>query len=180
MATPTIRFSEFDPTKADPSGSRHLTNHAAYVKQLGTTAGQYLSFADINVSSGKQTTLTKAVVGMADSMGDATSGIYNMKFWVGSSSDWGGGTYSWNGLSSGTWIQNITLNDTSGYTLSNSLPNSQNWWRQDHHDAITASGSDDQVTEYMYLSITIDTNVTPSVYGGSSGGFKYRMTYDYR
>lgn len=190
MATPpVIRFSEFSVSGVSPSGSRHLTNHASYTKQLGTAAGQYLDFGSINVTDGKQHTSTKAVVAMVDDTKDMTEAVFNMRFFVSDLSDWSAGTFQFNGVPSGDWIQDIALTDASGYLTPTSIPSGQNWWREGGgafnrnatgFQEITASGSDDQVTQYMYLSVTADTDVPPGVYGGNTGGYTYRLTFDFR
>lgn len=181
MATPpVIRFSQFAVSGVSPSGSRHLTNHASYIKQLGTAAGQYLDFGSLNISSAKQITGTKVVVAMVDNMNDATEAVFNLRFWLADTSDFNSGTYYFNGWASGTWLRNCSLTDASGYYVSTVLPSGQNWWRQDDGTEITGSGADSQVTQYMYLSNSIDTDCTVKVYGGDTGGFVYRLTYDYR
>lgn len=177
---PVVRFSEFATSGVSPSGSRHLTNHASYVKELGTVAGRYLDFGSINITNGKQTTDTKAVVAMIDHMNDATSQVFNLRFWISDSDDFSNGTYYFNGWASGVWIQDVNLTDASGYFTPTILPSGQNWWRNDGALAITASGSDAQTTQYMYLSVTIDTDVPVGIYGGDSGGYVYRLTYDYK
>lgn len=178
--TPIIRFSEFAASGTSPSGSRHLTTHPSYVKQLGTDAGSYLDFGELNIQNGKQSSETKVVVAMVDNLNDAGNGVYNMKFWIPDFSAFDGGTYYMNGFVSGVWYQNIVLTDASGLYIPVNLPSGQNIWRQDGNDTISASGSDSQVTQYIYLSMTIDQDVPVDVYGGDIGGFRYRLTYDYK
>lgn len=180
MAAPIIRFSEFAVSGVSPAGSRHLKTHASYVKQLGVNAGGYLDFGELNITNGKQHTQTKAVVAMVDHMNDAKNQVYNLRFWVADISDFTAGTYYLNGWASGTWLRNCALNDASGYYTPTVLPSGQNWWRTNGATTITASGLDAQVTQYMYLSITAETDVPVGVYGGDAGGFAYRLTYDYK
>lgn len=180
MATvPVIRFSQFDITKTSPAGFRHLKTHAAYVKELNTNPSGYLDFGSMNISNGKRSSPTKAVVAMVDHMNGATTAVYNLRFWMASQSDWKSGTYYFNGRPSGSW-KNLTLTDASGVYVPAILPSGQNWWRQDGGLEITASGADAQCTQYMYLSVTLDDDVPVGVYGGDGGGWAYRLTYDYR
>ena len=72
------------------------------------------------------------------------------------------------------------MTDASGFFIPTVLPTGQNLLRQDDNPEITASGTDLDVTEYIFLSVSVDTDVNPGVYGGNDGGFTYRMTYDYR
>jgi hypothetical protein len=178
--TPVFRFSEFAPSGTSPSGSRHLTTHPSYVKQLGVAAGQYLDFGSINIQNGKQTTGTKAVVAVLDDMKDANNSIYNMKFWISNNSAFNGGTYYFNGFPSGVWLQNLSLNDASGRYIPTALPSGQNIWRQDGGEEITASGLDSQVTQYIYLSFTGDIDVPVNIYGGDLGGWVFRLTFDFK
>lgn len=181
MATaPSIKFYQFAVSGASPSGSRHLTSHGSYVKELGTVAGQYLDFGSLNLHNGKQSTTTKAIVAFVSDMHDASEAVFNMRFWASDISDFTGGTYYLNGVASGIWIQDCSLVDSSGYFTPTALPSGLNWRRQDDTDEITGANSDDQVTQYMYLSVTADTDVPTATYGGDSGGFTYRLTFDYR
>ncbi len=179
-SSPIIRFSEFLVSGTSPSGSRHLKNHSSYVKELGTGPGKYLDFGSLNISNGKQSTGTKAIVAMVDNMRGATSSVFNLRFWVSNKSVFGAGSYYLNGWASGVWIHNCHLTDASGHAIPTSLPSGQNIWRQDGNAEITASGLDAQVTQYYYLSVTANTNVPVGVYGGDAGGFIYRLSVDYK
>jgi hypothetical protein len=178
---PVIRFSEFAVSGVSPSGVRHLQLSASgWQKTLGTGTGEYLDYGFINLSFGKQSTTTKAVVGMVDNMRDATEAVFNMRFWLSDTSDWVAGTYSFNGWVSGVWLQSMQLTDTSGWFTPTALPSGQNLYRQDGALSITASGQDLQVSQWVYLSVTVDDDIPVGNYGGNSGGFTYRLTYDYR
>lgn len=180
MAAPVIRFSQFAVSGVSPVNARHLKNHASYVKQLGTTAAAYLDFGDLNLTDGKQNSPTKAVVAMVDHMNDAKSQVYNLRFWAADITDFTAGTYYLNSWASGVWLRNCALTDASGYFTPTILPSGQNWKRQDGGLAITASGADAQVTQYMYMNLTVNTDVPVGTYGGDAGGFKYRLTFDYK
>ncbi|HEX5187378.1 MAG TPA: hypothetical protein VFV86_10865 [Nitrososphaeraceae archaeon] len=191
---PVIKFHLFNPALANPSGSRHLQSHGSFIKELGVGAGQYLDFGSKNLKNGKQSSSTYALVAFATDFNDANEAVYNMRFWIPDFSDFTQGTFFFNGFPSGQWIQGIRLTDASGYFVPTSLPSGQNMWRDgggifDRTDVafqeLTASGIDGvaggcQVTMPFYLSITVDTDVPPGVYGGDGGGFRFRLTYDYR
>ncbi len=177
---PVIRFSQFNISGVSPSGSRHLKNHSAYIKELGVGAGQYLNFGSINITQGKQSSSTKAVVAMVDNMKDATEAVFNLRLWISNDSDFAAGTYYFNGFPSGIWISNCNLTDASGKFIPTMLPSGQNLWRQDGGLEITASGQDIQTTQYIYLSVTADSDIPVGTYGGNAGGFVFRITFDYR
>ena len=177
---PTIRWSHWAVSGVSPSGSRHLTNHASYVQQLGTAAGQSLDFGSVNNTLAKVHSLTCAVTAAVDAMNGANEALFNMKFWIPDFSDYSTGTFFFNGLPSGVWIQNIALTDASGRFIPTTLPSGQNFYRQDDWPEISGASSDSEVTQFMYLSVSVDTDVPPNVYGGQGGGHVYRMTFDFR
>ena len=191
---PQIIFSELAVSGVDPSGSRHLDSPPAsggnFVKNLSTDPGDFLDYGSLNISAGKQETGTKAVIARLGQSNDMTEAIFNLRFWLPDIADFSVGTFKFNGFASGTWFQNLQLNEASGFFVETTLPSGQNIWRNvpgkvfDPTDTdfqeITASGQDDQVTMYEYLNITVNTNAAIKVYGGDGGGFTYRLTFDYR
>ncbi|MCK5610110.1 hypothetical protein KAR91_50015 [Candidatus Pacearchaeota archaeon] len=177
---PTIRWSHWAASGVSPSGSRHLTSHPTYIKQLGTAADQELDFGSVNNTNGKVHSLTCAVTAGVDAMNGANEAIFNMRFWIPDFSDYTTGTFFFNGVPSGTWIQNIALTDASGYFIPTALPSGQNLFRQDEGLELTGASADAQVTEFVYLSVSVDTDVPPNVYGGAAGGHVYRLTYDFK
>ncbi|NIU88126.1 MAG: hypothetical protein GWN56_12910, partial [Nitrosopumilaceae archaeon] len=132
---------------------------------------------------------TKAVVAFLSQLNDMNEAVFNLRFWVTDFTDFGAGSFNFNGFPSGQWIQNISLTDASGKFVPTNLPSGQNWWRDaggpfNRNDVafqeITGSGTDDQVTQFFYLSVAVDNDVPPKTYGGDAGGFTYRCSFDYR
>jgi hypothetical protein len=189
---PVFILSQYTPsgTAINPSGVRHLDITASgFIKNLGNGAGQFLDYGSINISNGKQSTVTHAIVGRVGDFNDATEAVFNLKLFLSDVSDWTDGTFSFNGLPSGQWIPGITLTDTSGSLVPTQVPSGQNWWRDAggafnrnsvSFQEITASGLDSQVTQWFYLSTTVDTDVPVKTYGGNTGRWTYRVNYDYR
>ena len=182
MATPpTVRVSEFDLSYPDPSGVRHLKLVASgWVKDLGKNTSSLLDFGSVNNSTAKVHGNTKAIIYNIDDMGDANEAVYNLKFWCSNTDDFTTGSYYLNGFCSGVWFKNLTLTDASGLFIETSLPSGQNLYRQDKGAEITASGADNQSSQWIYLSISVDYDIPPKTYGGANGGLVYRLTYDYR
>ena len=186
---PVIRIAEFSTSGVNSSGVRHLQLPASgFVKNLGTGAGEFIDFGSINITLGKQTSDTKAVLLHVDSFQGASEAVFNMRFYISDLSDWSNGTFFFNGVTSGQWIQDINLTDASGYLVPTALPSGQNWWRDAGgtfdptsvaFQEIVGSG-DSQVTQWFYLSVTADTDVPAKVYGGNTGGYTYRCTFDFR
>jgi hypothetical protein len=180
---PSIRFYEFAVSGVNPVGQRHLQNHSSFIKQVSQVAGQFLDFGQVNTTFDKQTTATKAIIAFSDDFNDATEAIFNMRFWLADISDFIAGTFNFNGFSSGVWISGLAidgLNDASGLFVATTLPSGANILRQDNWPEISGINSDSEVTNFIYLSNTFDNDVPAGVYGGDSGGFVYRLSFDYR
>ena len=191
---PQILFSEHAVSGVDPSGVRHLDlgppSGFAFIKNLSTDPGEYLDYGSVNINFGKQEMPTKAVIARVGEFNDMTEAMFNMRFWLPDIADFSIGTFKFNGFPSGTWIQDIVLNESSGLFVSTSLPSGQNIWRNVPgvqfdpanvlFQEITASGDDDQVTMYQYLNVTVNSNAAVKIYGGDGGGFTYRLTFDFR
>jgi len=193
---PQILFSAYAVSGVDPSGSRHLdlpdASGFSFIKNLGTGAGEFLDFGNINISQATQTTTdTFAVIARLGELNDMTESVFNMKFWLPDLSSFQVGTFKFQGLSSGTWIPNINLNDASGSFVPSALPSGQNIFRNadpnqsfnpldKFQQEITASGADDQVTQYQFISVTVLNDAAVKTYGGDAGGFTYRLTFDFK
>ena len=191
---PDIIFSELILASGDPSGVRHLDLPPAsggnFRKNLSTDPSGFLDFGSLNLNAGKQESPTKVFIARVGDFQDATEAVFNMRFWLPDISDFSFGTFKFNGFPSGSWLQNSVLTESSGVFVSTTLPSGQNIWRNvpgipfDRDSVlfqeITASGADDQVTMYEYMSVTINTNAAIKVYGGDGGGFTYRLTFDFR
>ncbi|MHA2277549.1 MAG: hypothetical protein ACXAC2_17355 [Candidatus Kariarchaeaceae archaeon] len=186
---PSILFSEFAVSGVSPSGSRHLDNASNFIKNLSTNAGAYLNYGLINNANSIVSSPTKVAIARVSNFNDANEAVFNMKFWVGNINDFQFGNFNFNGFPSGIWLQDFSLTDQDNKFIPTELPSGQNIWRAadgpfdpDSVDfkEITASGLDDQVTMYEYLSVTVDTDVPPKTYGGDGGEFQYRLTFDFR
>ncbi|RKY43071.1 MAG: hypothetical protein DRP85_00820 [Candidatus Makaraimicrobium thalassicum] len=185
MNPPTTHFALFDINGPDPSGQRHLTTASGYIKNLHTGAGGALDFGTLDISSGVIVdSPTKCVVWVVDDMGDATQKIFDMKFWICSTSDFVGlGTdYNvyFNQYITGMWHSGLKLTHSSGMYSSLSLPSGQNLYKWDGVKEITEAGTDNSVSQYIYLSVGVDPNIPVGIYGGDgTNGFRYRVTYKY-
>ena len=184
MATPpSIRFHEFSVSGVNPIGQRHLQTHGSFVKRVSQAAGEFMDFGAVNTTFEKQTTSTKAIVAFSDDFNDATEAIFNMRFWLPDISDFVTGTFHFNGFESGVWVSGLAvdgLNDASGLFIPTALPSGANLSRQDGSPEISGINQDSEVSRYIYMSTGFDTDVPPKVYGGDSGGFTYRLTFDFR
>ncbi len=180
---PLIRFAEFAISGANPGDTlaRHLQIAASgFIKNVGTAAGEELDFGLVNNTFVKVHSRTAVVIMVVDALNGANEAIFNMRFWLPDISDYIDGTFFFNGFSSGVWFQNLELIDASGLFIPTALPSGQTLLRQDGFNEITGSGTDAQVSEFIYLSMSIDTDVSPGVFGGTGGGQVYRTTYDFR
>ncbi len=189
MTAPTITFREFDITiSSDPSGVRHLkagdpSVHPAFLKSLGTSVGEHLDFGINNISNSGINSATKVVLAHMDASGDLTTQLFNLKFWLPSTTSFGG-TRRFNFLKSNYaeasgWKPNQALQNDSVEQVSTILPTSGNILRQDGNELITGSG-DSEVTEWLYLSVFTGTDEPVGLKGGPGlNTFRYRLTVEY-
>jgi hypothetical protein len=121
-----------------------------------------------------------------------TEAMFNMRFWLANMTDFEIGTFKFNGWASGTWIPGINLTENSGMFVPSELPSGQNLFRNADPNQVfnredvfqqelTSSGIvDNQVTQYQFLSVTVNDDAAVKEYGGDGGGFTYRLTFDFR
>lgn len=172
MAAPQTKFAQFSSSGVNPVGSRHLTTHASYIKELNTAASGLLDFGTITIDS-KNYSPTKAVLFRAANMNGNTR-IENMRFWL-SARPQPIGTIYFNMKIMTPYQSGISLNEASGQAPT-SVP-SQNLFRTDGHPAISGI-TDSEVSRWIYLNIGSESETTTGKYGGNSS-FKYRCTFDY-
>ena len=79
MAAPTVKFYQFTSSGVDPAGSRHLTTHPSFIKQLGASSSGILDFGTINIDSTPESP-TKAVLFRVSAL-NGISQINNLRFW---------------------------------------------------------------------------------------------------
>lgn len=189
MAAPTITFRQFDVSNfADPSGARHLKTgdasvHAAFVKQLGTSASQHLDFGINDISTSGINSSTKVVLAHMDSSGDLTTQLFNMKFWLPSTTSFRGtvryNMFKSSYVASSGWKPAYVLQNNSLEQVPTVLPSSGNILRQNGASTITGSG-DSQVTEWVYLSVYTGRDESVGLKGGPGlNTFRYRLTAEY-
>lgn len=178
MAAPSIKFNVFSVDSTSPSGSRHLETAGNFVSKVDTSATGVLAFGTVNNTSAKASTSTLAVVPYVDNLNGNTS-VESMKFWQPTQTSLSAGTYSFNQVVSSDWAQDSALTDASGSFSSSTLPTSQNITAASGTNSIAVEAVDNAAMQYVYLSVTVDTDVTQGSYGGSDGSIKYRLTFDY-
>ena len=175
---PTMVFNQFVTTSGDPSGARHLETASGWVKKVDTSSTGVLEFGTVNNTNSKVSTTTYAVVPYFSAMNDADTAT-DFRFWMPTQTAISGGTYTFNQQVSGSFVSGISLTDASGSFVSTSLPSIQNVSRQDGFATVSGAASDSEVLQYIYLSITVDTDVDNGIYGGTDGSIRFRCTFDY-
>jgi len=178
MSAPSIKFNLFSVDNATPSGSRHLETAPNFVQKIDATATGVLGFGTINNTGAKASSSTVAVVPYVDNL-NANTSVENMKFWQTSQTSLSAGTYTFNESVSPVWSSGISLTDASGLFSSSTLPTSQNVLSAAGATSVTTAASDTAAMEFIYLSVTVDTDVPQGNYGGTDGSIKYRLTFDY-
>jgi len=184
VVVPTVTWVQQDPS-VDPSGSRvDKSGAAGYLKTVSTAAGQALDFGTVNISTSGTISDTLLCYAYATGMGDA-SGIFNMRVYLNSISDWGAGTYRFLERKELHFQGEISLSladdDTpttvpqmanfSGTIVEPEFPAGKPW----------ISGIlDNDASQYLYLAVFADTDVPVGIKGGAgAGSFRYRLIYDF-
>ena len=187
--TPVI--NEFECSGVDPSGSRHLTSHASYLRCVasGSAAASLtypaLNFNSMNIGTSSGITPTRCLVFRIDNFELNTTRIHDIKVWCSDLSDILLKQYTkvvWE--TAEQWVQNKSLPveyllDSTKW-MPDTLPSSQNLFRQNGPRTIFNT-NDDHVSEYMYVAV-VGSGTTPlGEYGSTTqlGGFKVRVTFDY-
>jgi hypothetical protein len=185
MGSPLTHFSQFRVKDQSPSGQRNTIAASGYIKKLDISPSGELDFGTLNNSSGiVVTTPTHCVVWVIDSMEDATEEIFDMRFWLSAISDFigRGDDYNvwFNQQTNVLWQSGLSIDKDDGLYTPTSLPSSQNVNSTSGLPNITGAGHDHDVTEYIYLSVSVDPDTPVGIYGGPGvGTFRYRMTYKY-
>ncbi len=171
-------------TTVDPSGHRHEKNPSfGYLKTLSTLPGEELDFGSVNVAVSGGVSPTALAYPRVSTLGNA-SGIFNLKTFLVSIAAFSTGSYRFlerktihfnNGLE-------LTQVDADTPTVVPTAPNFKGTLAPNYtFGQPTLSGILDQdVGQYLYLAVFVDTNVPPGTYGGpGQGTFRYRLLYDF-
>lgn len=182
VSFPDVQWIEQDPA-VDPSGTRDALT-TGFIKELGTGAGEELNFGQLNTTGSGAITDTHLIYARASNMADA-SGIFNMKFFLVNTSDWGAGTYRFLERKELHFVPSLTLNSSANNTPT-IVPNTVNL-----SGTITEpeyplgkpwiSGIlDNDVSQYIHLALEVGVDVPVGTYGGAgAGSFRYRLLYDF-
>ena len=185
--TPIIsEFGLVGPT--DPSGSRHLTTHPAFIQTLASGRNQVslnfgpLDFGITNISPGSGISCTRCFIFRAENFDCGTSRILNMKMWAPDTTDFLTPqnfriVFETKRLyPSGQQLPVSHLIDKTKH-LSLALPDSQNLFRQDGGLTIHGSGDAD-VSEYVLMAVAASGTLPLGEYVGDPAGFVIRITYN--
>lgn len=184
VVVPTVEWINQDPT-IDPSGSRDIKSGAAgFLKNISTAAAQELNFGTINITTSGSISDTKLCYARVSALNDA-SGVFNMRLFLTSVSDWTTGTYR--------FLERKALHFQGGIALSLGdadtpvvVPTQANF-----SGTVTApefdggkpwmSGVlDNDVSQYVYFAVFAGTDVPVGIKGGAgAGSFRYKLLYDF-
>jgi hypothetical protein len=183
VVIPTVEWIQQDPT-VDPSGFRDVKT-TGFLKDLNTGAAGVLNFGTVDITSATQITDTVLAYARVSALNDA-SGVFNMRFFLTSVSDWNIGTYR--------FLERKEFHFQQGGI---SLTASDNDTPTSVPDAANLSGTitepefplgkpwmsgviDNDASQYAYLAVSVGTNVPIGIKGGAgAGSFRYRLLYDF-
>jgi len=180
---PTVQIFEWDVTEASaPNGVRNIYGgHAAFVKELGETIAKAMQFEDVildftaSVSGNYQSRVQAFTVGLANN----DFSISSLRLWSPS----GTALHSSGHLefsSSGLWIPNAILPSGKGVVMPTLLPTLPNIMNQSNVSWSLDGASDLDVSQYVYLALTVPSGMPLGQYGlGTNGHLAFRVTYDW-
>ena len=178
MANPQIDIIQLDNV-SDPSGTRDLGAGATgFVKFLDTSTSGHLDFGTLNITNSGVYSATKLCYFRPTSLGDASE-IYNFRFYLSSASAWSTGNYlfKYNGQVGFEASKSLGAG-ASG--IPTSLPSTQNIFST-QQDTFIQAIAESGCSQYIHMSCFADSDVPVGTYGGpGNGGFRYRLTYDFR
>ena len=172
---PIIEFIKFDKD-IDPSGFRNIV---ASGQELDTSITGCLDFGNANTTTSGAISDTAMMIFRVDALNDA-SGVYNLRFFLSSTTAFDTGNFR--------FLHKIdTHYQGVGFTLTLAdadIPLTapdQNVISTTPSSQPTLSGiTDEDVTQYIYLAVFVDTDVPFGTYGGcAAGSFRYRMLFDF-
>lgn len=177
MANPSIHFWQLD-NAIDPSGTRDLgLAGSGFVKRLDTSSSGHLDFGAIDITTSGEYAGTKLIFFRVNDMGDADQ-VSNFRFYISSLSAWGAGSYLFKMRAQQSFESGVVLGNADN-NVPTSLPAAQNI-QSTHDDTFIQAVAESGCSEYIYLDVYADTDVTVGTYGGpGNNGFRYRLTYDF-
>lgn len=176
MATfPIVQFREYSINQ-DPSGFTDQ-NSNGFRGVRSTIAGETLVFSPLDVTFSGGITETHLLLTRATSMGDA-SGIYDMRFFLSSTSAWTQGTFRFLEFKNRHFIINRVMSeaDPDTPTTPPATTNLVNRYGGGFLSGIT----EDNVSQYIYLGVLARPDVNIGLKGGAGlNQFRYRMLYNF-
>jgi len=158
---------------ANPSGVRHATSgfHPAFIKVLGNGASSGLTFNSLQGTASGIAVL---------SFRNATTGtvISGMKIWMDTSSALPSSGWNVSFHVNSAWLPNLTLPSGSGI-IGKSLGAASSVLRSDLNTTIsgysldgTVQSGEYEISQYIYLGFTTDSEFTPGTYGPNGISFR--------
>ncbi len=178
MAVPQINIIQLDNI-TDPSGTRDAAaGMNGFVKYLDTSTSGHLDFGTVNITNSGTFSATQLLFFRPESFGDASE-IFNFRFFLSSTSSWDIGTYYFK------WAPEVHFESAKALDLGadgipTSLPATQNVLSTQSGTFIQAI-AESGCSQYIYMNVFASPDTTVGQYGGpGNGGFRYRLTYDFR
>ena len=180
MGIPIIRFQEFDIADDDPFEN----NYATGGKQLNESDVGTLHFGIIRVEDTIESDTKAVLMRVTDMKGNDF--INNMRFWAQSTVEPSVVSYNMAIAGSGSWTprpdRSVAWDGISAASgqIPQTLPTAQNFYRRDGHAAISGIATS-EASEWVYLNLTVGTNLPVGNYGGTNGQgvLRYQMVFDY-
>ena len=188
---PTIQFSSWRNSElADPIGTRHLVSGAfAYDKLVGKGCVDSLVFNGLRLNAADNTpfvgsdvaVLNISVPNMGELQASGLLAVSNFKLFIPTGS---GSVIDQDGVhleffTSGVWVPNVDFPSGHGQEFLRELPTQFNVRQVDGRAELT-SYTDEEVSEWIYMRLFLDSNAPVGTFGAcGSGTLRPRLVYDF-
>lgn len=181
---PQLDIYVWNPAEVSPSGRRHIGSGIGLLHTLSSQGFIDFGNRDNETEITSQTrVLTAKVIPTSGVMG-----VTNMKVWLPQYGNFlpSDLNINYQSVNGSGWQQGRTMPSGTGYLLSNSLPLSQNLFREDGSpflDGANVDGTfpsqDHNTSQFMYMSVNTSLEYTAGNYTFPTDDIQLRITYDY-
>jgi len=173
----TIVVKEWDVSGADPSGSRHLYNHASYsgIVSSGTTSSGTMDLGSVAISDGDTTSSTRCFTVHFIDFADASETIDSCTFYV-NNTDISSTTSEIIFETRETWETDFALLYDQELTAPTTSGAAETVLRTGGKNTFFAD-SDVHASQYHYVAIQTRGDTPVGQYGGATSGLDLKFSY---
>jgi hypothetical protein len=179
---PLLNIYEWDVSETSPIGYRNVVSGvASFVKQLNVASPMEFEDTILDFTDSITTSYTATMQCITFGLANTPFNISNFRFWIpsGTALTLDSGAHV-EYAASGIWIPNATLPSGYGTVVPISIPSERNIYRQDDTLAYLQGQSDSDVSQFIYISLSVPSGHSLGRWGqGGSGTLDFRISYDW-